>query len=498
MNVPRGCPWIFAIALCAACGGDAKVQVDARITGCTGVEARLVVFDGEGACADEDPRANSGGEHEAVATTPWVDPSAAGPVTLEVPADGPVAVVAECRDARGVVTEWGCGVQQGKTVHVAVAPVCSSRCAARAGCPDGSEDWEGGGGAVCLARCGVCAPEPDGGATDDGGTVGDAGDGDAGGDDAGPDAGSCTPLAPHALASIGGKAQGLVRLGGGRLVVAAGGANGVESLVGALPDLARTDPPNQDLSEAFAVAAFGDQVYVAAGSVAESEHNLEVLAVGGDGVLAAPAGLLVPGELRDVAVAGDVLVAAAGSEGLTTFTLGQPATPDDQGRADFGGDAVAVAVVGATAIVGVEGEGVHVVDIDPVTSPTAVSQYAAASGAIGVALSAAADRAVVARGDDGIDVLTLAGNALGPLGHIEVGGAVRARIFDGRGFVAVQQGGVVVVDLATGTERATIPAPENDQQEPVSVEDVLVEGTWAVLAGGWDGLYVVDVSCALR
>lgn len=458
----------------AACGAGERSRVPVQVTGCTEAEARLLVFADAAACLTEDPTATREGSAEPVAETGWLDPDAAGVVEIEVPTLGPVAVVAQCRDGDGLVQQWGCAVQSDAALRVVVRTICSNRCESAGSCGGAADEWTGGGGPICVPRCPECAADVDAGPPDAGGGCGNP----------------CEP--PPAVVDtipLPGRTVDLARAGTDVILAASGGEGGLQVLVGDIPALSRPEPEWQDLAEAFGVSGTADHAYVAEGSTEQASENLQIVSIGADGAPSAPWGIQVEGELYDVEVQGRTLYAAAGSGGLRILDVSNPASPVEQGVATTTGDALDVALLDDRAVVAVDGVGLVVVDVSDPEAPVPALTHEA-PGARSVAADPATSVVLLARGDAGVDVLDLRGGGLVLRGNVATTGeALGVTIAEGRGWVADGSGELAILDLEAALLCASVPTPGG-------VHAVLVEGTWALLAGGRQGLFVADVACA--
>lgn len=203
----------------------------------------------------------------------------------------------------------------------------------------------------------------------------------------------------------------------------------------------------------WGIAVSGQHVYLAAGT-----RLLQIANVANPRTPAPIATATLAGPVRDLAVAGAYVYVAEGSSGVEIMQTPQSGSPVHAGTLATPGDAAAIASTGEDRlIIGVEGAGILIADVNLPTAPQILGQTSAPLHPLSIAING--NTILVAAGGEGLYVIDIsnatAPNVMSivPTPFQAVGVAVAA---DRYACVSDPSVGLLIIDLLDPTTPTTI------------------------------------------
>lgn len=236
---------------------------------------------------------------------------------------------------------------------------------------------------------------------------------------------------------------------------------------------------------AYGVAVDGDLVCLADGS-----NGVQLIDLA-DPANPAPLGTWnTPGQAFDAAIEGETLYVADYIGGLQVIDISDPAAPALLGSATTANPAMTVIVSGDLAYLAVRGEGIQIFDVTDPSAPVSLGLGDTPGTAFDVAI--AGDRAYVADGAEGLQILDVS-DATAPvlLGGLDTPQfAYGVDIQGDRAYVADNDNGLFVIDVSDPAG----PVLLGNLDTPGTAWHVLAEGNRVYVSDWYSGVHAVDVS----
>ncbi len=195
------------------------------------------------------------------------------------------------------------------------------------------------------------------------------------------------------------------------------------------------------------------------------------------------------GHVRNVAVSGNLVFVANGSQGFLVIDITDPASPVTIGSLLDAWTKYDLAVAG-DHVFAVGTSGIQGLDVSDPTTPVLVGSAAIPGTCLGVAL--AGDHAFVANGSDGLRVIDIS-DPTSPaiVGLVDTpGSAYDVTLAGDLAYVADLNFGLQVIDISD----PTTPGIMSNVDTPGSAASVAVSGDIVHLTDQADGLHMIDVS----
>jgi hypothetical protein len=197
---------------------------------------------------------------------------------------------------------------------------------------------------------------------------------------------------------------------------------------------------------------------------------------------------ILPGDIKDLAVKGRYVYAAADTAGLQVFDINDPANPFRIGYLSIGGTACGIAVSGNYAYIANWDVGLQIINISDPCKPVSAGTYELGNGSYGVAVSGRF--AYIAYGSNGLEIIDV-NNPASPVwaGAYNTSGTAKGVAVSGRyAYVADWTSGLQIIDVNNPADPDHVGWCDTD-----GALDVAVSGRYAFVADGITGLQIIDI-----